>query len=146
MKTTFASIARGAAVATLLACPAAALDVAFDNAPQLSLGGDIHGVDLTGAHEGDRPLIEGDSRTGDSGFMGEPVFLADGESRLGTVDTVFTTDDDRTRIAILIGDGVDLAMADMLYVVLPEGAEPDGSITLDLSEADLVAMSQDWSD
>jgi hypothetical protein len=147
MTTSTARLAASAAIAALTALPAAALEIGFDDAEaDLFLDETMFGVDTTGAHEGDLIVPEGYSETPDSAFVGEPVYFSDGSTPLGTVETVFANGEGQERIVILLAEGVPVAMADALYVMLPEGAEADGSITLDLTEEELVGISQNWAD
>ena len=131
-----------------LACtaPAAALDVPIAGDAQFMGGGQIQAIDLGDAVGYDVPVMEGDTVAYNSDFMDEPVYLEGGDRRFGTVEMVFLTEDDRARIAVLIGDGINLSKTDMVYVLLPAGAEADGSITLGLTGEQMTSMAQDWAD
>lgn len=139
-------LAASSALASALALPAAALDLGFDPQVDLFLDRDMFGLDMTGTHDGELVVPTGSEEAPQSAFIGEPVHFADGQTRLGTVDTVFAREDGARWVVVTLADDVEVAMVDAIYVAVPEGATADGAIRLNLTEAELIGMAANWAD
>lgn len=127
--------------------PSSVLDIGFDGEADLFLDRQVFGLDMTGeAHDDEIVVPEGYREAPDSPFDGQSVYFADGARTLGTVETVYEDEAGARRIVVTLADGVDVAMADAIYVALPADANAAEAIRLDMTEAQLARIAANWAD
>jgi hypothetical protein len=149
MKTSTAA----AAIAAIIALPAsaqdplAALDIGFGGEADLFLDRQVFGLDMTGEeHDGELVVPEGYEEAPESPFGGQTVYFDDGETPLGTVETVYEDESGSRRLVIMLADDVEVAMADAIYVSVPPEMEPAETIRLNMTDEQLMGIAANWAD
>lgn len=135
-----------AAFAVTFALPAPALEIGFGGDADLFFDRLVFGLEMTGGHEDETIVPEGYEVAESSPFSGQPVFFADGTSRLGTVTRVYEAATGETFLVIVLAEEVVVPTADAIYVSLPADARSDGSMTLNMTEEQLRGMAANWAD
>jgi hypothetical protein len=149
MKTSTAA----AAIAAIIALPAsaqdplAALDIGFGGEADLFLDRQVFGLDMTGEeHDAERVVPEGYTAAANSAFDGQTVFFDDGQTPLGTVETVYEDESGSRRLVITLADELEVEMIDAVYVSIPPENAPADAIRLNMTEEQLMGIAANWAD